>query len=131
MLAVGTIDLLVEEEVGREPPGRVGKHPPRSVADEKPADGRRPVDIPHADLHRAGGTAVEEHGHLVAEPDVLRALPHAEPEGRLAAAGIATEELEDPIFQRKPGERRHHRLPVHHGGVEKPLHELVGGDRGG
>jgi len=55
-------------------------------------------------LHLAGRQTIEQHIHIIAIADVLRPLAHIERNLRLALAGVAAVELDDPVLKSQPAQ---------------------------
>src|SRR5215831_1892906 len=103
-LTVGTIDLRLEEEIGREPFGGVGIEAVQAVAD---LEGRRrwpAVFIFDTQRDLAGGERRKQDRDVVAEADVLRALADVEADLGGALARVAATDFEDRVFEREAGE---------------------------
>ena len=118
----------MEREVGREPLRLRGVLAPLPVADDEGGHRRASVVVEHAQADVVGREAVEEDGHVVAEADVLRALPDVEGELRFAPAPVAAVELDDAVLHLQPGEARLERRLVEHRDFEPAVGDLARGD---
>jgi hypothetical protein len=109
-LAVGTIDVRLEEEVGSEPFGLRRIDMTLSIAHEQTSDGRSAVVIGNFELHARGGPHVEQNRRLAAKAEVLVALLDIEADRRFAFAGLVRIDESDRVLDLQAaefvGERR-------------------------
>ena len=110
--AIGAVHLRMKRKVRREAFGLRGVHAPGGITNLKRGDGRFAVFILHAQRHRKRRRGGEEHVHLIAEAEVLRALPHVKGKLRLALTLVATVKLHDAVLHLQPAQRGGQRLLV-------------------
>ena len=124
-LAVGSVNLIVKKEVGREPPRRIREHIAPTIANDERCRGWLAIKILHTEHHLHRRSRVEQNRHRVAKAEILRPLPDIESELRLAPPDLARVKLDDAILQRQPRQLRLQRLLVEHGDVEKPMRHIL------
>src|SRR5207247_10091772 len=98
-LAVGTIDLGVEEEIGREPLGLRWIDPALGIANEQAAGRGRAIIVKDVKAHLAAGLTFEQNGDLAAKAQILRALADVEAERSLALSGATAAKLQETVFE--------------------------------
>ena len=95
--------------------------------DQERSGGRLVVGIEHAQCHLRGRARREKDVDIVAETQVLRALPDVEAQLALALAGIAGIKLQDAVLHLQAGQSLAHRLFVEHLQIEPaPAHQPLG-----
>ena len=124
--AVGPVNLIVEEEVGREPPRLRRIDAAVLVAKDELPGRRRAVVVEDRQLHAHGRLALEEDRHFVAKADVLRSLADVEADRRFALALVAAVDLHDAIFEVEAGELGDERLIVEHLDVHPAVGHVFG-----
>ncbi len=124
-LAVGAIDLRVEEEVGGQALGLRRIDAAARVAHYEHPDRGAVVGLQHAQLHRRGRPGREQDVHLVAKAEILAALPHVEQQLALALARIARVKLQDAVFEFQAGEVRAQRLLGEHLDIQEAAPHLA------
>jgi hypothetical protein len=117
MLAVGAIDLGMEEEIAAEAFGLGGIDATPGVADEEAGGGGLVTVVEDAEGDLGARLDGEQDVDFVTEAEVLGALTDVEGEFGLALAVFAGEDLEDPVFEFESGEMDTHGLFVEHGHV--------------
>ena len=101
-LAVGPVDLIVEEEVGGETTGGIGMDATEPVAEHERRGRRGAVVVTDAEGHRHRRKTFKEDRDGGPEAEILRPLADVEPERSLALPGVAGMELKDAVFKREP-----------------------------
>ena len=101
-LAVGPVDLIVEEEVGGETTGGIGMDAAEPVAEHERRGCRSAVVVTDAEGHRHRRKTFKEDRDGGPEAEILRPLADVEPERRLALPGVAGMELKDAVFEGEP-----------------------------
>lgn len=125
------IDLLLKEEVGRQPLGLWRIDTTQLVEKREPARGGLAVLVEHDQFHRHRGLHVEQHRHLRAEADVLCPLPDVERQHAFAFARLAAVDEQHGIFHLEPAQLLGHRLFDVHLEVEEAILDIGGGDLAG
>ena len=128
-LAALAIDLGMEKEIRREPAAGRRIHPAHPVAKDERGHRRSSVLVPHVEHHRHRGLALKQDVDVAAETQVLRSLTDVEADPRLALAGIARIDLDDPVLQAQARQRSLERAVTKHGHVGPALDDLGGADR--
>lgn len=101
-LAVGSVNLIVKKEVGREPPRRIREHIAPTIANDERCRGWLAIKILHTEHHLHRRSRVEQNRHRVAKAEILRPLPDIESELRLAPPDLARVKLDDAIPAASP-----------------------------
>ena len=105
---VTAVDLLLEEEIGRKPFRGIRIDPVEAVANQKRRDRRPTVLVAEANRHSPRRQRGKENGDVVSESDVLRALTDVESDLRRSLTAVAAVDLENHIFDGKPGQPQRH-----------------------
>jgi hypothetical protein len=119
------VNLVLKEEIGREPlrPRRVDAA--GRVAKAEPPHGRCAVSVQHLQLDRHGGPDIEQDRHLAAEAEILRALADIEGQRGLALPRFRGVQDGEDVLHLQSRELGRHGRAGEDLGVEKAV--LVGG----
>ena len=128
-LAVGPVDLGVEEEIGGEAAARRRVDAAELVADDERGRRRPTVGVLHPERHGDGRLDREQDVDVAAEPEILAPLPRVEHQLGLAMAGVAAGDLEDAILHRQAGEPPEHGPVVVQGDVAPAIDDVGRLDR--
>ncbi len=128
-LAALAVDLGMEEEIRREPAAGRRINPPHPVAKDERGHRRPAVVVADVEDHGHRRIAREEDVDVAPETQVLRPLADVEADPRLALAGVAAVDLDDPVLEAQSGERTLERTVVEHGHIGPALDEIGGTDR--
>ncbi len=120
-LAIGPINLVVEEEIGRQTPCPVRIDAIQFVAHDERCRRRLAVEILDAQDDLRGRQTVEQNRHAAAKAEVLRPLAHVKADIGLALARVPRVEHHDAVFDAKPRKGPPQGLLFVEIDVEKPL----------
>ncbi len=121
VLAVRSVDVLLEKQVGRQPFRLRREHVPLAIHELEPAGGRCPVVVQDAEPDRDGGLHGEQDGDLGAKPEVLRPLAHVKRDRGLAPARLARIDQRERVLGFEPAQVRRHRRGGEHLQIEKAI----------
>ena len=109
LCSVVTVNLLLKEEVRREPFGLRRVDSPVLVADRKPRGRGLTVEISNRQAGCDRRSNVKQHGDFAAETDVLRSGSDVEFDGRFALAGFLAVDQRDGVFDLQAAQLHRHR----------------------
>src|SRR3954467_10961659 len=101
---VGSIDLILERQIGSETLQPVRIHALAIVADEKRRGGRAPVLVAHTQLDRMRRGRAKHDPDLIPEPDVLGPLTDVEAQDRRSLPRVAAVDLQHRVLDGKAPE---------------------------
>ncbi len=128
-VAVGAVDLGLKVEVRREPLSGRWIQPSLRIADRERRRRRLAAFVEDAQPYLGRRQDAEEDRRVVAEADVLRALPDVGRERCFALPGVTAVELQDAVFDRESGERRQERRLVEQLQIEPAVGDVARRDR--
>src|SRR5690606_4170721 len=119
------VDLVMEEEVGGEPPRACGIDATAMVADHELARRRSAVMVEYFERNLNGGATLEQDWDFAPKAEILCALADIERERCFAFTGIATVDLHEPILELETAEFRYERLLVKQLDVQPPIFHVA------